>query len=257
METIITNYNKKNNILLNTNLDKDLKKEKTIDVMKRYEYKYILNEEQTSYLKEMIKSHMILDEYGLTSIQSLYFDTPDFRLVRNSLEKPMFKEKMRLRSYGLAKNYTNVFLELKRKYDGIVYKRRIKSKIDLVNSFLNYDSEINDTQIEKEITYFRNYYENLIPSCLIIYDRLAYFEENGDLRLTIDHSPRYRFDNLNLTSSLNGSLLLKPGYTILEIKVQDSMPLWLTKILNDAKIYKSSFSKYGGAYLEYMKNRIN
>ncbi|MBQ7653028.1 MAG: VTC domain-containing protein [Clostridia bacterium] len=105
-----------------------------------------------------------------------------------------------------------------------------------------------DGQIAREISYFRDYYKDLEPSCLIIYDRIAYFEKDGDLRLTIDHNPRYRANDLNLTSSLEGTPLLKEGETILEIKVQDAMPLWLSAILAEGGICKSSFSKYGEAY---------
>ena len=217
--------------------------------MKRYELKYILNHDQIEYLREALKGHMEVDAYGLTSIASLYYDTPSYQLIRTSIEKPPFKEKIRLRSYGLAKDDSPVFLELKRKFDGVVYKRRVQTTIDSVNRFLDGEGEIcADGQIAREITYFRDYYDSLVPSCLIIYDRVAYFEPNGDLRLTIDYNPRYRVDNLNLTSSMDGISLLPEGSAILEVKVQETMPLWLTNILTKGHIYKNSFSKYGEAY---------
>jgi len=226
-----------------------------IVVMKRYEFKYILTKEQTEYLKQQLVGHMIPDEYKLTSIASLYYDTPDYLLIRNSIEKPKFKEKIRLRSYGLAQNDSTVFLELKRKFDGIVYKRRVPTKIDNVNAFFDYRGEIcADGQIAREITYFRDYYKKLVPTCLIIYDRIAYFEPGGDLRLTIDHNPRYRVDDLNLTSSMEGKLFLPEGYTILEVKVQEAMPLWLTHILDKGNIKKNSISKYGEAYSIQVRN---
>jgi len=96
-------------------MDKPQKQEKPIIVMKRYEMKYILSPEQTAYIKQKLEGHMQLDKYGLTSIASLYYDTPDYRLIRTSIEKPPFKEKIRLRSYGLATEQSPVFLELKRK----------------------------------------------------------------------------------------------------------------------------------------------
>ena len=107
-------------------------------------------------------------------------------------------------------------------------------------------------QINKEIVYFRDYYQNLAPACLIIYDRIAYFEPDGDLRLTIDHYPRYRTKDLTLTKSMDGYPLLQEGASILEIKVQQAMPLWLPAILSEGKIYKNSFSKYGAAYERQM-----
>lgn len=223
--------------------------EKPIEVMKRYEMKYVLSAEQTAFLKERLVGHMESDKYGLTSIASLYYDTPDYRLIRTSIEKPLFKEKIRLRSYGIATEESPVFLELKRKADRIVYKRRVPSTIPNVEAFFRKDGKIcEDGQIAREISYFRDYYKVLVPSCLIIYDRVAYFEQNGDLRLTIDHNPRYRVNDLNLTTSMEGTNLLKEGQTILEIKVQEAMPIWLSEILTEGKMYKTSFSKYGEAY---------
>lgn len=225
-----------------------------IVTMKRYEVKYILSESQVSRLIESLKGHMEIDDYGLTSIASLYYDTPDYRLIRTSIEKPEFKEKIRLRSYGLATEKSTLFLELKRKAYGIVYKRRVPTKQIAVDKFFNYEGDIcADGQIAREISYFRNYYKELVPSCLIIYDRTAYFEKDGDLRLTIDFNPRYRVTDLNLTTNMEGISLLPKGYAILEIKVQEAMPLWLTSILSKYEMYKGSFSKYGEAY----KQQIN
>ena len=227
---------------------------KPIAVMKRYELKYLLSPAQTEFFKERIKGYMELDQYGLTSIASLYYDTPTYRLIRTSIEKPMFKEKIRLRSYGLATDDSPVFLELKRKAYGIVYKRRVQSTIPAVNKFFEKEGDIcAGGQINREITTFRDYYEELVPACLIIYDRMAYFQPNGDLRLTIDHNPRYRSDYLDLKYSMEGISLLLEGYTILEVKVQQAIPLWLTDILSEGKIYKSSFSKYGEAYKQQLQ----
>ena len=224
-----------------------------VAVMKRYELKYLLSGEQTDFLLRRLEGHMKLDQFGRTSIASLYYDTPDYRLIRTSVEKPPFKEKIRLRSYGLATNESPVYLELKRKAYGIVYKRRVESTIPLVEKFFAGSGDIcAGGQINREITYFRDLYGTLVPSCLIIYDREAYFEPGGDLRLTVDHNPRYRVEQLNLTSSTDGVPLRPPGHTILEIKVQEAMPLWLTHILDEGRIYKNSFSKYGEAFRQQL-----
>lgn len=226
-----------------------------ITAMKRYELKYILTKEQTEELKESIASYMKEDNYGLTTIASLYYDTLDHRLIRSSIERTDYKEKIRLRSYGIAKENSRVFLELKRKAEGIVYKRRVSTTENAAEEFLNYKSDIcADGQIAREIAYFRGYYDKLVPACLIIYDRVAYYDPNSDIRLTIDSNPRYRTSDLNLSTSMEGISLLNDGETILEIKVQDSMPLWLTSILAKKKIYKTNFSKYGEAYKRIMKN---
>ncbi|MBQ6183274.1 MAG: polyphosphate polymerase domain-containing protein [Clostridia bacterium] len=224
-----------------------------ITVMSRYELKYLLSGEQTDYLRERLKGRMEVDQYGKTSIASLYYDTPTYQLIRTSVEKPLFKEKIRLRSYGLATDESPVFLELKRKAYGIVYKRRVQTTIPLVHKFFSGEGDIcAPGQINKEITTFRDYYKTLVPACLIIYDRTAYFEPGGDLRLTIDEDPRYRLDDLTLTKSMDGISLLDKGWTILEIKVQEAMPLWLTEILSSGNIKKGSFSKYGEAYRQQL-----
>ena len=225
-----------------------------IVVMQRYELKYLLTAEQTEALLLALRGHMQLDQYGRTSIASIYYDTPDARLVRASLEKPPFKEKLRLRSYGLATETSPVYLELKRKAYGIVYKRRVQTTLPLVRRFFSGLGDIcAGGQINREITHFRDYYARLQPACLIIYDREAYFEPGGDLRLTIDFDPRYRMEQIDLSTSMAGTPLLPKGHTILEIKVQQAVPLWLRAILSALEIYKNSFSKYGEAYKQQLR----
>ena len=225
----------------------------TITVMKRYEMKYILSKEQLLYLQHALLGHMEIDQYGKTSIASIYYDTPDYRLIRTSIEKPAYKEKIRLRSYGLAKNGDHVYLELKRKVEGIVYKRRVEtSEEDAVSFLQNKKDTIGNNQIAKELSYFRKFYGILEPKIMIAYDRTSYAEIGGDIRLTIDENPRYRTYDLNLHSSMDGHHLLPAGGAILEIKVQQEMPLWLVEILSKGKIYKVNFSKVGEAYKQMM-----
>ena len=229
----------------------------TITVMKRYEMKYILSKEQMFYLKNSLCSHMKIDQYGKTSIASIYYDTPDYRIIRASIEKPEFKEKIRLRSYGLAKDNGHVYLEIKRKNQGIVYKRRIETNEKDASLFLNNKIDsVGSNQIARELTYFRNFYGKLEPKIMIAYDRTSYAEIDGDIRLTIDENPRYRTFDLNLHSSMDGQLLLPAGYAILEIKVQQEMPLWLVEILSKGKIYRSSFSKVGEAYKKIVRSNV-
>ena len=223
--------------------------ETPIAVMQRCELKYILNPTQEALLKQAMEGRMEPDRFGLTTIASLYYDTPDYRLVRASLEKPLFKEKLRLRSYGQATESSPVFLELKRKACDIVYKRRIGTTVEEAARFLHRADRLRVLgQISREISAFLDYYGPLIPTCVILYDRTAYVESEGDLRLTIDAKPRWRADRLDLTYAPEGTPLLPSGCSILELKVQDAIPLWLTRALSDGKIYKTSFSKYGEAY---------
>ena len=229
-----------------------------ITVMKRYEMKFILNKAQLIAFKNALDGHMVVDEYGKTSIASIYYDTPNYQLIRTSLEKPAYKEKIRLRGYGLLNEDDDSFLELKRKVEGVVYKRRIKIKEENAINFLKGKTNHleSSNQIAKELVYFRNYYQKLEPKIMVIYDRTSYKELDGDIRLTIDECPRYRTYDLNLHTSMDGELLLPSGNAILEIKVQQDMPLWLVNILSENKIYKSSFSKVGMAYQLINKKQL-
>ena len=232
-----------------------MEKENIIAVMKRYELKYCLNKEQLKFFKEKIKEHMKLDKYGLTSIASLYYDTPDYQLINRSIEKPKYKEKLRLRSYGLATDTSKTFLEIKRKSEGIVYKRRISLTEKEAEGLIEGEYTRKD-QIGRELMSFLDNYKVLEPKYLIIYDREAYYQDDSDLRITIDMNPRYRTTDLNLHTSMEGTPLLEEG-AILEVKVQHSVPLWLTHILSEGKIYQSSFSKVGTAHKLEMKEKYH
>lgn len=211
-------------------------------VFKREEYKYILTENQFGSLIDCIKARLHPDAYGETTIQSLYFDTDDYRLIRRSVEKPEYKEKMRLRSYGLATEDGDVFLELKKKYSGVVFKRRIKTTEKAVAV-----SELQNSQIAKEIAYFFAFYGKLSPKMLILYDRIAFFGD-GELRVTFDKNIRYRTERLTLSDGLDGISLFDEPKIIMEIKSVMAIPVWLVRLLSENKIYKTSFSKYGEAY---------
>ena len=225
-----------------------MNKEKIISVMKRYELKYYLSKDQLAFFNSKIKEHMKVDKYGLTTIASLYYDTPDFRLINKSIEKPNFKEKLRVRSYGLAKKDSKTFLEIKSKCDEIVYKRRIALLEKDANELITNKETKNKDQISRELEAFSENFEKLEPKYLIIYDRVAYYQDNSDIRLTVDMNPRYRTSELNLHTSMEGKALTDIDGAILEVKVQHSVPLWLVKILSEGKIYKTGFSKVGAAH---------
>lgn len=227
------------------------------DVFKRVEYKYLLTNEEYNSLIKIVLLHLEEDQYGPTTIQSLYFDTPSNRLIRNSLDKPLYKEKIRLRSYGLSNPSSNVFLELKKKSEGVVFKRRIKIKEEEAFDFILHNKKPNENQITKEIEYFISFYQDLKPSLLILYDRGAYLEKHTTLRITFDQNIRYRKENLNLHTSLEGTLIpIIKDKVLMEVKTDSALPLWLVRFLNANKIYKTSFSKYGEAYKEEtLKNK--
>lgn len=222
---------------------------------KRYEVKFLLSPLQFENIKNELFDKVFLDEYGETTIQSLYYDTPSNFLIRRSIEKPLFKEKLRLRSYGLAKPDSKLYLEIKRKYEGVVYKRRISLKQNEADDYIKGNKKP-DSQIAKEISYFKKHYEGLRPDMLIIYDRMAYSDLSGNLRITLDRNIRYRKDNLDLSYSLDGTKIIPDGYILMEVKVPGAYPMWLTRLLNENKIYKISFSKYGEAYQIEEKKKI-
>ena len=217
-------------------------------VFERYELKYILTYDEYLVFKEKLLENMSVDKYGVSTIQSLYYDTPSHLLIRKSMEKPKFKEKIRLRSYGLATEESPCFLEIKRKANGLVYKRRIPVKEPIARDFMNYRGRFEDSQISRELTYFRDYYKDLEPSMLIIYERESFIKEGSEVRVTFDFNPRYRTHDLNLHTSLEGEPLLDENLVLMEIKVLHNMPLWLTNILTTMKLRKGSISKYGVAY---------
>lgn len=217
-------------------------------VFKRYENKYILTPQQYEAILQEVEKRMDPDEFGETTIQSLYYDTPNARLVRTSIEKPKFKEKIRVRSYGLATKDSKVYVELKRKSQGVVYKRRLSAKEDESIAFFENKHSFGDGQIAKEIDYFKNYYGKLQPYILILYDRIAFKKKEIDLRITFDRNTRYRATRLSLSDGLDGTLLLEPGHVLMEIKSSLGFPRWLVDLLNEQKSYKRSFSKVGEAH---------
>lgn len=224
---------------------------------KRYEYKYVLNRSQRRYVEREMAAHMMPDKYGETTICNIYFDTPDFRLIRKSIEKPVYKEKVRLRSYGRAQEDSTVFLELKKKYDGVVYKRRIPLRERDAMDFLRDGAVLpGNGQIAKEIEYFFRFYRDLQPAMYLAYDRVAWFSpEDPNLRVTFDTNIRFRQWDFDLKHSPNGRQLLGEGQSLMEIKAAGAMPLWLVDILNTAEIRKTSFSKYGAAYSRLLEER--
>ena len=222
-----------------------------IVVMERYELKYIVAQDQAEFFLHGVGERLLPDRYGLTTIASLYYDTPDRRLIRASLEKPKFKEKIRLRSYGPATDDSPVFLEMKRKCSGIVYKRRMQTTVPQAARFFS-GADGGDSQIAREIGYFRDFYGSLAPSCLIFCDRTAFVAPGNDIRATLDANPRFRSDDLDLRSPVRGEPLLPPGYLVLELKTEQVLPFWMAKLLSEGAIYQTSFSKYGEAYRSIM-----
>lgn len=226
-------------------------------VFNRYEKKYLLSPEHYLALKTDLDEYMMEDAYGWHTIRNIYFDTADNQLIRTSIEKPKYKEKFRVRCYGEPKEDSSCYLEIKKKYKGLVNKRRIEMSIKEARAFLleGVEPERQD-QIYREIAYFLSRYP-VQPKRYIAYDRLAlHGKEDPEFRVTFDENIRSRVDKLTLEWDGDTEQLLEPGYKLMEVKVYGAMPLWFVNLLSKHQIYNTSFSKYGKFYVQEQKEAI-
>ena len=219
-------------------------------VFKRYELKYLLTMAQKETVLKAMQPYMTLDKYGKTTIRNLYYDTDTYLLIRRSIEKPAYKEKLRIRSYSRIDADSTAFVELKKKYKSIVYKRRISLPYTDATAWLSREKHpAKHTQIANEIDYFLEYYGSLRPTVFLSYEREAYYCNDGsDFRVTFDDNILCRQEDLSLESEVYGTPILPEGKVLMEIKCSGGIPLWMTHVLSEEKIYKTSFSKYGTAY---------
>lgn len=229
-------------------------------IFKRVEKKYLLDGDTRERLTESIAEHLVPDKYGRSTISSLYLDTPDFRIIRASIEAKLwshpYKEKLRLRTYGVPTDSTKVYLEIKKKYDGVVYKRRMSLSHAEAVDYIRGGEKPPDSQIMREIDYAMNFYGGIRPTAVVSYERDAFFiRDNPAIRVTFDSGVRYRSDGLDLTLGNEGKPIVPDGLCIMEIKTDGAMPLWLSHRLDELAIFPASFSKYGTAYAD-MKNSL-
>ena len=219
------------------------------NVFQRHEIKFLLDSRQRAIMEQAFRGRMTPDIHGESTICNIYYDTPDYRLIRSSLEKPVYKEKLRMRSYGRADVETTVFLELKKKYKGVVYKRRIELPLWQAEAAMAGIAPLPDSQIGREIAYARAFYQTLSPAVYLCYDRSAWFSaEDTGLRATFDRSICYRTEDMSLTAPVGGRQLLLPGWSLMEIKTASSIPMWMIEAMEAGEIRQASFSKYGEAY---------
>lgn len=220
-------------------------------IFKRYELKYVLDRNQYKTVEQALQKHMVPDRFGHSSIRNLYFDTEDFLLARRSIEKPLYKEKLRFRSYGSADAEKEIFVELKRKYEGVVYKRRLSMPSQKAMGWFSGTEEPPSSQIGEEIDFFRTRYQGIRPAMYLSYERDSYAStDESDLRITIDSRILSRTEDVDLSLEPSGNEVLPEGYRVMEIKTMYGYPKWLTELLSDCNLYKTSFSKYGNAYKE-------
>jgi len=219
-------------------------------VFKRYELKYLISDQQKQAILEAMEPQMAPDRFGRTTVRNIYFDTDTYLLARRSMEKPVYKEKLRLRSYGRAEGDSEVFVEIKKKYDAVVYKRRVSMGEEKAMAWLTgTGSRPDDSQISREIDYLLDLYAPLRIAAFLSYDREAYFaRDGGDFRVTFDERILSRREEMSLRTDPWGIPLLEEGKTLMEIKSAGGIPLWMCHALTREGIVKTSFSKYGTAY---------
>ena len=240
------------------------------EIFKRVEEKWLLPRRVYLKLLPELRKHMADDAYGKYSISNIYYDTKDFRLIQESMEKPVYKEKLRLRVYGTADEDTRVFAEIKKKYKGVVYKRRIGLPLREARRWLNYGmvpdfmaqeaspakkASFTERQIFREIDYMKNRY-GLRPAAFISYDRTALAgTEDPELRVTFDTNIRCRTTELDLAAGNRGMPLLPPDTVLMEVKIPGAMPLWMAELFENITQYQQSYSKYGTYYAYLMKEK--
>ena len=234
-----------------------------IEVFNRYENKYLLDSEAYYKFYDRLLEYMELDDFNkqheFYSITNLYYDTEHNTLIRNSLAKPKYKEKLRLRAYGIPNQDTKVYLEIKKKVFGLVNKRRTSLKLheayDFVATGIEPDfKDYMNKQVIEEIKYFLSRYD-LQPKVYLSYDRKALFcKNNRDLRITFDTNIRSRRYDLKMEHGTHGEPLLEPGQWLMEVKAENTIPVWLAKMLSEHQMYRTSFSKYGNEYKKMLKN---
>lgn len=234
-----------------------------IEVFNRYENKYLMDTKAFYAIYNRLMEYMELDAYNkgdkFYSISNLYYDTEQHTLIRSSLSKPKYREKLRIRAYGVPEPEAKVYLELKKKVFGLVNKRRTALKLTEAYEFARtgqppaYREGMN-RQVIGEIEYFLSRFE-LRPVVYLAYDRIAMFsKESRDLRITFDTNIRTRRHDLKLELGDYGDQLLERGQWLMEVKAEKTIPVWLSKLLSELQMYRTSFSKYGNEYKKSIRN---
>ena len=218
---------------------------------KRYEKKYLLSAAQYAHLRQVIDPYIEPDEYFESTVCSVYYDSDDYSLIRHSIDAPIYKEKLRLRSYNVPGPEDLVFVELKKKYRGVVYKRRVGMTAREAADYLaGRAAAPEESQMIREIDWFMKI-NRPVPKIFIACDRTAYrAREDAELRVTFDENIRWRDTDLDLTAGSHGELLTAPGQVLMEVKIPEAAPMWLARMFSEQALFPVSFSKYGTCYRE-------
>lgn len=227
----------------------------------RVEKKFLLSQVQKDFLVEEIQKHLTFDPNIIKGepyhIYNLYYDTNDYEFIRRSLNKPIYKDKIRLRSYHYPLTDTDqVFLEIKKKFNGRINKRRIvMTYLEFKNYLMNETKPSAEDYLNKQVYEEINYIlkrDLLKPKAYIAYERLAFHNDDDSLRVTFDHNIRYRTDDVALNDDDTHPILEDDTEWLMEIKSATNFPVWLAQLLSEHRIYSQRFSKYGKAYQQFI-----
>ena len=226
----------------------------------RFETKYIISKETLLDLLLEFEGYLVEDERAYSTINNLYYDTPSYQLICESLENPHFDEKVRLRTYQEHPTEdSQVFLEIKKKTENLVTKRRLAADLLTAEAYLDGDySQLTDLQIDKEMVWLTRHFGHIQPMMYIGYNRYSMKGiEDERIRITFDHDLTYRPYDLSLLAGRHGDHLLPANHVIMEVKIPEACPLWLSEIMDRYQLSPSSFSKYGFAYkkLNYISSK--
>jgi hypothetical protein len=222
----------------------------------RFELKYLLTLQQAERFKADLQAYVVPDEHGHTNgryaLSSLYYDSPDLRCYHENERGLKSRRKLRIRHYETGEVFTDespVFIEIKQRYDRITQKRR---------TLLPYDEALrlcNDRQLPDQGPGDRAFVEeiyaflwqcNLRPASIVRYERQAFTGTVYDrgLRVTFDTSLSSQAHQLHLHEQPAGLPMLPASLTVMEIKVNERLPLWLSDMIAAHDLRRVGFSKY-------------
>ena len=228
------------------------------ETFERREMKFLLTGSQRAALEKKLAPLVEKESYNRYTICNIFFDTDSFHLITTSIERPPFKQKLRMRTYFDGGKRSDTYLELKKKLNHIVYKRRIPAEDDrFLTDLTGALAAMENDNTAREIRYFCSQYPDLAPRIFLSYNRTAYHCISDEaLRITFDDNIRWRTTDLNFHSGTYGSPVLEQGQSLMEIKVDNALPVWLSDILTECRVYKTTFSKVGRAYTRLLEQKL-
>lgn len=227
-----------------------------IETMSRHDIKYIIDEKTVGELRKcLLANNMRKQIHDSDLVVSAYCDTDDFASIRKCIDDPKHKEKIRIRSYGPIGDDDLAYLEIKRKENGLLTKRRVKVRYGDIPGILS-GSQKMQGEFGDELDDFLSRYPNSEPRIRISYERESYKaeDESSDLRVTLDHDIRYKVGKGIRLDGSDGTCLMSPRRYIIEIKTLGETPKWLDMFFKSRSLKPRSYSKYAKAYTKAVRN---